>query len=393
FQPTYGGNGDAFVTEINSTGSALVYSTYLGGSSFDGGYGIAVDSAGNAYVIGWTSSTNFPTMNPLQPTYGGGTYDAFVSKINPEGSALVYSTYLGGSLLDSGAGIAVDSAGNAYVTGGTYSTDFPITPGAFQTICSHGCQFSSDAFVSKINPEGSALVYSTYLGGTSSDSGAGIAVDSTGNAYVTGGTYSTDFPTVNPLQPSSGGGFGDAFVAKINSIGSALVYSTYLGGSSFDYGAGIAVDSAGNAYVVGGTGSHNFPTESALQPHYRGGDSDAFVAKINPSGSALFSSTYLGGSGWDEGRGIAADSAGNAYVTGYTESNNFSTTSGAFQTVCNDGSGCSVDLGDAFVTKIKMLTVTTTALTSSPNPSTYGQSATFAAAVTSKLGAPPDGET
>ncbi len=384
FQTTYGGgNVDAFVTEINPTGSALVYSTYLGGSSYDGGYGIAVDSAGNAYVIGWTSSTNFPTMNPLQPTYGGGTYDAFLAKINPSGSALVYSTYLGGSGDDEGQGIAVDSAGNAYVTGGA-GADFPTTPGAFQTT-------GSGAFVTKLNPSGSALAYSTYLDGGGSNA---IAVDSAGNAYVTGATSSVNFPvTPGAFQTTYGGGFGDAFVTKINSTGSALVYSTYLGGSSFDHGTGIAVDNAGNAYVVGLTGSHNLPTESALQPHYRGGDSDAFVAKINPSGSALFFSTYLGGNGWDEGRGIAVDSAGNAYVTGYTESSNFPTTSGAFQRVCNDGSGCSVQLGDAFVTKIQMLTVTTTALTSSPNPSTYGQSATFAAAVTSKLGAPPDGET
>jgi hypothetical protein len=296
---------------------------------------------------------------------------------------LVYSTYLGGSSVDTGEGIDVDSAGNAYVTGYTESSNFPVTPGAFQTT-------GGGTYVTKLNPSGSALVYSTYLGG---GGGSAIAVDSAGEAYVTGGTGGDSPVTPGAFQTTYGGGFGDAFVTKINSTGSALVYSTYLGGSGGDGGLGIAVDSAGNAYVVGDTNSHNFPTESAVHPHYRGGLSDAFVTKINPSGSALFSSTYLGGSGWDESLGIAADSAGNAYVTGYTESNNFPTTSGAFQKVCGDGSGCSFQLGNAFVTKIKMLTVTTTALTSSPNPSTYGQSATFAAAVTSKLGAPPDGET
>jgi len=198
----------------------LIYSTYLGGSGDDTGYGIAVDSAGNAYVTGYTSSTDFPTMNPLQPTYGGGAYDAFVAKINAEGSALVYSTYLGGSNDDQGNRIAVDSAGNAYVTGTTSSTNFP-TMNPFQAANGGG----TDAFVAKLNSPGTALVYSTYLGGSDNDFGYGIAVDSSGNAYVTGGTYSTDFPTKNPLQATFGGGLSDAFVAKINATGSAFELS------------------------------------------------------------------------------------------------------------------------------------------------------------------------
>jgi hypothetical protein len=270
-QPAYGGNNDAFVTEINSSGSALVYSTYLGGSGDDQGQGIAVDSSGDAYVTGQTFSTDFPTMNPLQPAYGGNT-DAFVTKFNSAGSALVYSAYLGGSGQDIGYGIAVDSSGNAYLTGGTSSTNFPT----MSPLQPYGG--NNDAFVTEINSSGSALVYSTYLGGSGTDVGLGIAVDSSGNAYVTGYTASTNFPTMNPLQPAYDGN-NDAFVTEINSSGSALVYSTYLGGSGQDLGQGIAVDSSGSAYVTGQTGSTDFPTMNPLQP-MNGGGYDSFVTKI-----------------------------------------------------------------------------------------------------------------
>ncbi len=316
-QATNGGSQDAFVAQINPSGSALVYSTYLGGSGGDVGTGIAVDSSGDAYITGYTGSTNFPTMNPLQPTYGGDS-DAFVSEINPTGSALLYSTYLGGSGGDYGHGIAVDGSGNAYVTGATTSTDFP-TKNPLQP--SNGG--SVDAFVSQLNPAGSALVYSTYLGGSDSDDGSSIAVDGSGNAYVTGVTSSTNFPTMNPLQPANGGG-QDAFVSKINPEGSAFVYSTYLGGSGQEEGEGIAVDSSGNAYVTGNTTSTNFPTMNPLQPA-NGGGQDAFISKLNPAGSALLYSTYLGGSGYDWGFGIAADSSDNGYITGSTTSTNFPT--------------------------------------------------------------------
>ncbi len=319
-----GGFSDVFVAKLNPSGSALVYSTYLGGSGYDLGYGIAVDSAGNAYVTGYTDSSNFPIASPLQAVFGGGAADAFVAKLNPTGSALVYSTYLGGNGADQGSGIAVDSSGNAYVTGGTQSTNFP-TASPLQAVFG-GSSSDEEAFVAKLNPAGSALVYSTYLGGSGPDYGYGIAVDSLGNAYVTGYTDSTNFPTANPLQAVSGGSgaifTGDVFVAKLNPAGSALVYSTYLGGSGDDVGYGIAVDSLGNAYVTGYTTSTNFPTASPLQAAY-GGSGNAFVAKLNPSGSALVYSTYLGGSDNDSGQGIAVDSSGNAYVSGYTQSSRF----------------------------------------------------------------------
>src|SRR2546426_8235950 len=221
-----GGTSDAFVMKLNATGTAIMYATYLGGSSNDGGNGIAVDAAGNAYVTGFTDSTNFPTANPVQAANGGGD-DAFVTKPGTSGG-LGDSTYLGGSSNDEGRGIAVDAAGNAYVAGSNGSTNFPT---ASPLQAANGG--SSDAFVTKLNAAGSALLYSTYLGGSASDSGQGIAVDAAGNAYVTGSTSSTNFPTQNPTQATNGTG-SDAFIAELNASGSSLLYSTFLGGSSFE---------------------------------------------------------------------------------------------------------------------------------------------------------------
>jgi hypothetical protein len=350
FHTTFGGSFDAFVTKLNPTGSGLVYSTYLGGSGQDIGRAIAVDAARNAYVTGLTNSSNFPTTaGAFQTAYGGGSQDAFVTKLNRTGSALVYSTYLGGSDVDDGFSIFVDAVGNAYLSGGTNSANFPTTPGAFQTTNAGGF----DAFVTKLNPTGSApLVYSTYLGGSGDDGGnpVVIAVDAFGNAYVSGATNSTNFPTTaGAFQTTYGGGILDAFVTKLNPTGSApLVYSTYLGGSGEDSSTGIAVNAAGNAYVTGGTFSTNFPTTpGAFQTTFGAGSFHAFVTKFNPTGSApLVYSTYLGGSGGDGGSAIAVDATGNAYVTGSTNSSNFPTTAGAFQTTFGGG------INDVFVTKL-----------------------------------------
>jgi len=332
----------------------LSYSTYLGGGKNDFGQGIAVDSSGNAYVTGYTASTDFPIIDPLQNGNGGGVYSAFVSKLTADGSGLVYSTYLGGSTYDIGWGIAVDSSGSAYVTGGTKSADFP-TVNPIQATC-HQCGVSgSNAFVSKLSADGSALVYSTFLGG-GGDAGTAIAVDSSGNAYVTGYTVATDFPTVNAFQATCSGctsGSNDAFVAKLKADGSALVYSTYLGGSQRDDGLGIAVDSSGSAYVTGLTYSTDFPTVNPIQAACEGclvglfGYDDAFVTKLNATGSALVYSTYLGGSYADQGNAIAVDSSGNAYVTGSTYSINFPTVK-PIQATC--GTGECID--DAFVAKV-----------------------------------------
>jgi uncharacterized protein (TIGR03437 family) len=316
----------------------LAYSTYLGGGSAEKGFGIAVDAAGSTYVTGYTYSTNFPTQSAYQATLQG-TYNAFVTKLTPAGNALVYSTYLGGSNVDEGHGIAVDGAGSAYVTGYTGSDNFP-TQSPYQATHQGGL----DAFVTKLTPAGNALVYSTYLGGRGDDyGGQGIAVDGAGSAYVTGYTNSTNFPTQSAYQATFQGGPFDAFVTKLTPAGNALVYSTYLGGSGDDAGWGIAVDGAGSAYVTGETYSPNFPTQSAYQATFQGGTYDAFVTKLTPAGNALVYSTYLGGSSYDYGYGIAVDGAGSAYVTGYTNSTNFPTRS-SYQTYQGGD--------DAFVTKL-----------------------------------------
>ena len=277
-----GGSGvfarDAFVTKLSADGGTLVYSTYLGGSGNENGFGIAVDSSGSAYVTGSTSSTDFPTKSPEQPANAGGSLDAFVTKLGPDGTTLVYSTYLGGSGTDGGRGIAVDSSGSAYVTGSTSSTDFP-TKNPEQG--KNAGDF--DAFATKLSADGKTRVYSTYLGGGAADFGRGIALDSSGSAYVTGSTSSTDFPTQNPEQSKSAGDF-DAFVTKLSPDGTALAYSTYLGGSGTDGGNGIAVDSSGSAYVTGQTNSTDFPTENPEQGKNAGGQNqgfDAFVTKLS----------------------------------------------------------------------------------------------------------------
>ena len=301
-------------------------------------------------MVGWTGSDDFPTVNAIQSTLGGvlRSSDAFITKFKPDGSALVYSTYLGGTEQDIGESIAVDSVGNAYVTGGTGSIDFPTKNALQPTNAGNG-----DVFVTKINAAGSALVYSTYLGGNASESGFGIAVDSMGNAYVTGQTSSTDFPTLNAIQPSCGG-CQDAYVTKINATGSALVYSTYLGGSGSEEGRGIAVDASGNAYVAGNTDSTNFPVANAFQPTNQGG-SDMFVTEINALGNAFIYSTYLGGKKSDVDKSIALDSRGSVYITGDntggTTGGPFPTTSVAFQQVARGGNATKGP-SDAVVAKI-----------------------------------------
>lgn len=314
----------------------LVYASYLGGSSGEIAFGIAVDSTGAAYVTGHTTSADFPvTPGAFQTSLPGCSNClngvAFVSKMSPGGSTLVYSTYLGGHSAggDGGTSIALDSAGSAYVTGTTQAADFPTTPGAFQT-ASRGPE---QAFVTKLNATGTALTYSTYLGGSNArDDGFGIAVDSGGSAYVIGSATSADFPTTPSAYQPTFNGDTDLFITKMSTDGSSLVYSTYLGGTRADHAAGIAVDSVGSAYVTGYTNSTNFPTTPGAFQATSGGIFDAFAAKLSANGSALMYSTYLGGSGFEQGQSIAVDASGSAYVTGFTHSANFPITPGAFQT-------------------------------------------------------------
>ena len=367
-----GFNYDAFVTKFSAAGDAVVYSSLLGGSGEDSGGGVAVDAAGNAYLTGVTISANFPRVNQIsgacQGSCGSGNdYDAYVIKIDAAGDSFVYSSLLGGSGQDyGGQNIAVDGSGNAYLTGPTDSTDFPRVnqiSGACQGSCGSG---SADAYVTKINAAGSALVYSSLLGGSGEDDGADIAVDDSGNAYLTGRTSSADFPRINQIPGACQGGCGsgssfDVFVAKINVAGSALVYSSLLGGSSDDEGTGIAADASGNAYLIGGTNSTDFPRVNQILGACNGNcgtgaNADAFVTKLNAAGDSLIYSSYLGGSGDENGGSlvrnsrIAADGFGNAYLTGTTDSPDFpqmNQISGACNGSCGSG-----DNSDAFVTKI-----------------------------------------
>jgi hypothetical protein len=310
---------DVFVTKLDPKG-ALVYSTYLGGDFSDEGLGIAVDKAGNAYVTGLTTSSNFPvTPGALKTTASSDR--AFITKLSPAGDKLVYSTYLAGTSISGARAIAVDPDGNAYVTGLGFSGSFTTTPGVFQPIAK-----SNDAFVAKLNPAGSSFVYATFLGGTGfQDEGFAIAAGSDGVAYVTGKTDSTDFPvTAGALRTTAPGGH-DAFVTSINAAGTALLYSTYLGGRGEDKGLAITVDASGNAYVTGYTYATDFPTMKPVQPKCGcessvGGQvqSDAFVTKLSPGGALLYSSFY-GGIGPDQGRGIGVDSSGAILFGGTTD--------------------------------------------------------------------------
>lgn len=334
---------NVFVAKLGPSGTELVYSTYFGGNGKASGLGIAADAAGNAYVTGFTDSTNFPATAGAFQTASRGFEDAFVTKLNSSGTALVYSSYLGGNGTDAGQGIAIDTGGNAYVTGTSFSTNFPITEGAFQTAPGDGFY---EAFVTKLSPTGASLVYSTYLG-AGYDCGTSIAVDTAGNAYVTGTTASAQFPvTAGAFQTSYGGGSGDAFVTQLNAAGSALVYSTFLGGSGYDFGNGIAVDTAGNAYATGFAGSADFPVSAGAFQTMSGGARNAFVTKLDPTGSMLVYSTYLGGNTMDQGRAIAVDALGNAYVSGMASSTNFPLSADAFQTTYGG------DEYDAFVSML-----------------------------------------
>lgn len=335
-QGTLAGEGDVFVTKMDASGSSLIYSTYLGGSDREAGKSIALDTYGNVYITGYTKSADFPTASPFQGTYGG-DLDAFVAKIDASGSSLVFCTYLGKSDYDISSDIAVDSSGYIYISGSTESPDFPTVSPIQGSLGGR-----ADAFVAKFNNAGSSLVFSTYLGGVDNDGGNDIALDLSGNVYVMGYTYSYNFPTASPIQGTNAG-WGDSFVTKIDTVGSSLVYSTYLGGSDYEYGRGIAVDSSGRAYVTGYTKSLDFPTLSAVQGT-NAGNQDGYVTKISSSGTSLEYSTYLGGSLDDFPMAIALDSSGNAYITGFTYSTDFPTAA-PIQEAHGGGE-------DAFVTKI-----------------------------------------
>jgi Beta-propeller repeat/Putative metal-binding motif len=325
---------DVFITKFNRSGNGLIYSTFLGGSGYDEAWGIAVDASGSVYVTGVTESGDFPTVSAYQPYRTSAWPEAFISKLTPEGSELVYSTYLGGSRGDSAQGIAIDAAGSAYVTGYTSSSDFPLAHPLQSTL--NNPYDTPDAFVAKLGADGRTLEYSTYLGGQAEDRGTSIAVDSAGRALVTGFTRSPDFPVASPMRTAPNPVTQEAFVAKLDSTGTAFVYSTYLGGSGViagpstsggqTVGQTIAVDGAGNAYVAGATNAFDFPIRNPVRP-FRGGTSafgfDGFLSKINPQGSGFVYSTFLGGSDAESVQAIALDPGGEAFVTGFTRSADF----------------------------------------------------------------------
>lgn len=374
FQKTFHGGsvtGDAVVVEVESAGFYLEWSSYLGGSGDDQAFGVAVDAPGNVYVSGHTTSTDFPvTAGAYQTTCpvdgSGGCSTAFVSTVNPKGTGLVYSTYLGGSngLGESAYGIALDANNNAYLSGITGSPNFPTTPGAYKTQCgSDGlCNGTFDGFVTQLNSTGTKVLASTFLGGSNFDYTAGIVVKPTA-IYVSGSTVSSDFPTTsNAAQAAYGGGSvgcvvstgtcGDATISKLNTGLTSLQYSTYLGGSGDDNpGMSMAVDTNGYMYVTGQTDSPNFPQVDPMQAGYGGGSSDAFITQITPTGGFGYS-TYFGGNGGDFGYRLALDPSNNVYITGGTTSTNFAVTQHAVQSTCGTDGNCNGGLSDAWFSKI-----------------------------------------
>jgi uncharacterized protein (TIGR03437 family) len=379
--PSVPDNADCFLTKFNAAGSAVVYSTYLHGNANDGCTSVAVDAMGSAYVTGGTESNNFPTTpGVFQSNYRLGAetekYDIFVSKVNPAGSSLVYSTFIGGSGNDFPTSIALDAGGNAYLTGITTSAaNFPLTQGAAQAAyggAGGNTQWTrwGDAFAIKLNAAGTQLVYSTFLGGRMDEMAFSIAVDGQGAAYIAGNTLSTDFPTTAGAYSraySGAGGepilvAGDAFVTKVAADGRSFVYSTYLGGSRDDRALQIAVDAAGNASVAGNTLSVNFPvTPDAVQGKYPNDPSirvpvrvlmgSGFLTQLNAAGSAITYSTYLGGNSQDWLNGVSLLADGTVIVSGTTNSNNLPVTAGAYQRQFFGGLDNLRPLGDVFVAR------------------------------------------
>jgi hypothetical protein len=321
-RPNNAGGVDAFVAGFSPVGGTLIFCTYLGGSGDDRAFGVAVDSLNNTYVTGWTSSANFPVINPFQSRLKG-TRDAFVTKLNAAGSAIVYSTYLGGSGVDIGNAITLDATNSAVIAGDSSSTDMPVTAGALQS--KYGG--NQDAFVAKLSASGSSLVFLTYLGGIAPEHSTSVKLDATGAVYLAGSTYSTNFPTLNAAQPKSGGG-QDGFVTKMSANATSLIFSTYFGGSGGSPGAPEQVNAIaigpGGVYAAGITSSGDFPiTARVVQNTYGGGQTDGFIALFNETLGTLIHSSFFGGSSDDSVNAMVVDFYGYVYITGYTSSSDF----------------------------------------------------------------------
>ncbi|MBF8275962.1 MAG: hypothetical protein HW390_1035 [Candidatus Brocadiaceae bacterium] len=345
YSTTYnGGSYDIFVSKLNNGLTSLQASTFLGGSNNEYGKALAIDTSGNIYVMGYTDSTDFPTTSRVySSSYNGGFYDVFVSKLDSGLTSLSASTYLGGSGDDNGYAITLDTGGNVYVTGYTDSRGFPTTSGSYDT----SYNGSEDVFISKLNSGLTSLQASTFLGSSSSDYGKALAIDTSGNIYVMGYTASTDFPITSGVYDTTyNGGTYDVFVANLDGGLTNLQASTYLGGANDDYGYSLAIDTSGNVYMAGYTDSTDFPVTSGSYNTSHNGGEDVFVSKLNSGLTSLQASTYLGGSGTDDGYSLTLDAGGNVYVTGQTASTGFPATNGAYDTSFNNGAY------DVFVSKL-----------------------------------------
>jgi hypothetical protein len=345
YDTTHNGDEDVFVTKLNQSGNTLIYSTLLGGTDYEEADNIKVDSNGSSFVTGWTSSIDFPTTPGAYDTTHNGDYDVFVTTITPSGDALIYSTYLGGTMRDWASNIVIDDHGSAYITGFTGSTNFPTTPGTYDT--THNGD--DDVFVTKLSPSGDALVYSTLLGGIGRDHGNDISVDTHGYASLTGYTNTSDFPTTPDAYDTSLNGKYDVFVTRFTPSGDALAYSTLLGGTETDVGKGIFIDATGYMTVMGYTYSTDFPTTLDAYDATHNGRADVFMTTLSPVVNTLVYSTFLGGTSVDLGYSIAVDSKENVFLAGFTNSSDFPTTPGAFDTTYNGNY-------DGFVTKFHLNT-------------------------------------
>jgi hypothetical protein len=340
YDRTFNGNHDVFVAALSASGSALLWSTFLGGSSYEDAHTLALDSLGNPVLAGRTLSSDFPTTPGAYDRTYNGNHDVFVAILSASGSALLWSTFLGGSEGDSVCGLVLDSSGNPVVAGYTLSSDFPKTPGAYDQTYNG----AEDVFVSRLSASGDALLWSTFLGGSGSDVGSDLALDSLENPVVMGYTLSSDFPKTPGAYDQTYNGSHDVFVSRLSASGSALLWSTFLGGGGSDVGSALALDSSGSPVVMGYTLSSDFPkTPGAYDQTYNGAE-DVFVSRLSASGDALLWSTFLGGGGSDVGSALALDPSGNAVVTGYTLSSDFPKTPGAYDQTYNGGH-------DVFVTK------------------------------------------
>jgi hypothetical protein len=399
------GSSTSFISKLNPAGTALLYSTYLGGTATDNAYSLAIDSAGDAYIGGAAYSSNFPvtagvvqSTNKSAPSLG---WNEFITKLNPAGSALLYSTYLGGSG-DYGSPttvrVAIDAAGDAFVASTVISTDFPVTTGAYQS--TNKSKGLGNMTLAKLNPTAAKLTYSTYLGGASSpygdDTPYGLAVDTAGNAYLSGTTWETNYPTtagaLQTTNKTGGNGLSAGFVTKMNPAGSALVYSTYLSGTGSDRTTALAIDAAGDVFLTGSVHSTDFPVTTgayqATNPAAFNNGAVVFLAELNPAGTALLYSTYFGGANSfsDTGLGIALEANGTVYLTGTTGALNFPITPAAYKSTFN-----SQNFTTGFVSEFTFGTVaktipTGTTLTSNANPAAAGANVTFTAAVVPTTG-------